>query len=329
MDNRIIYNALLITLLVASTTGAAYIMSNISYKCSTTCASVTEIQNNFIKLKITVNGTAAEDLPIQIMIGKIPQHLDTMTNKSGGVSFYAPLTIGKNNIKVYNGNSEAEVSLFYLGSLSAIAYLFIGAMLFLVLIRLGNSIAARKRIIMKIDQANSNCTTAISKKFCEWIEILHEAARSANADKPAKNICAKRNEIIKNMCQNIDIYDKDIDKSEFDYFFNIAEAKAEIFCYKDFVSIGEKPAEQIAAGIVYDAFLNKGGLLCGTDILKSNNMLLTSDLSIRDILKNKRRGAVRIIEFGNEMDCKRFLFSKNSAMYLFLELSGHVGVYKC
>ncbi len=329
MNNEVIYNVMLIALLISLTLVAVYITGTISYKCSTTCASVTEIQNNFIKLKIAVNGTAAENLPIKIILGRVQQHLDTETNKTGIVSFYAPLRIGKNNIKIYNGNSEAIISLFYLGGLGAIAYLFAGAVLFLLLVRLGKSIAARKQIIIKIDKDSMNSTKVLSKKFSEWIEILNEAIKSANASKPAKNICAKRSEIIQNMHQNMDLYSTDICKYEFDYLFNIAEVKSEVFCYNEFVSTGEKPAEQIAAGIAYDAFLNKGNLSYSTDILKSNNMLLASNLSMKNILKNKQGGAIKILELGERMNCRRFLFSKNNAIALFLELLGYIEVYKC
>ncbi len=120
------------------------------------------ISSNLITSKILYNGTPLPHSSVSVTVnGKYSKYF--VSNSSGYVRFFAPLSLGNNYITFRYGNSTSTFSFYYFGGLAVMTAIPASIAAFLAIRKISNMRFSNKPVELYLDQQNT-CKKCVVRK---------------------------------------------------------------------------------------------------------------------------------------------------------------------
>lgn len=332
--NRIIKNYKIGLLLIISIflISVIFINNQISYKCHNLCITTLKIQNNFIQMQLKLNKTKLANKSINLILNN-KYYLNTKTNENASLKIYMPLKLGYNELIINSKNGKADIYFTYLTSFVNLLYILI-SILILLLIRLVADVKFNsKRILLRTDSRNNKINKTpklIEITIKEMENIIKKIIISINKNKLNLHMAVDFKEIKNEFCKILNIENSYLIDDELWYLLRLLENENVLKIYNEFICMCENMNKELLSRFVYDKSLYEDLFENNKNILITNSFVFSNNIKIKNIkiiIKNKN--ILRIADFNSLTNKFKFMYNKNSAIFLFLELNNYIEVYAC
>ncbi len=134
------------------------LLAGIIHNCNGFCVLVKN-DGSRVLLHATHDGSPLKDASVLVAVNGVASSFTT--NGTGAASFFAPLKFGANNLTISSAYGRISLDVYYLGDLSGLIFLLIGAASLLVIVKISDFASSNKKILVyfnEYDYAYGNAT---------------------------------------------------------------------------------------------------------------------------------------------------------------------------
>jgi hypothetical protein len=136
---------------LSASSALAYFSGHASYHCSSLCTSGLTESGGTVSVSVSLNGSALSESDLEVILDS--KYTETLeTNRSGSLSFSAPLSLGTNSFQFRYGKSVSTAEINYYSSYPYFAYIGIGALAYFMLLSMGDNHGRGRKL--RIDGSN-------------------------------------------------------------------------------------------------------------------------------------------------------------------------------